>query len=138
MIYGTDKLGVDRHIHTDTHRQTDAGNDNTWRPKLASGNEVNFDFEVKFDLSGQDQSLPKTIGILTNAFYTYGPNLVILVWTGEELSRWQASAYRTHRRMDGWTDTQTDRCRQRQYPKAKNWPRVKIKNDLSKLGKLLR
>ena len=76
-----------------------------------------FYFEVKFDLEGQ--SPPKTIGILTKVFYTYGPNLVILAWTGDELSRGQASAYRTHRRTDGRTDTQTDRRRQRQYPKAK-------------------
>ena len=41
-------------------------------------NGLNFDFEVKFYLGGQAQSPPKTIGILTKAFYTYGPNLVIL------------------------------------------------------------
>ena len=80
-------------------------------------NGVTFDFEVKFDLEGQGQSPPKTIGILTKVFYTYGPNLVILAWTGDELSRGQASAYRTQ--TDGRTDTQTDRRRQRQYPKAK-------------------
>ena len=34
MIYRADKLGVD--AHTRTHTQTDAGNDNTQRPKLAS------------------------------------------------------------------------------------------------------
>ena len=60
-------------------------------------NGVNFDFEVKFDLEGQGQSPPKTIGI-------YGANLVILAWTGVDLSRGQASDYRT----DGRTDTQTD------------------------------
>ena len=81
---------------------------------------VNFDFEVKFDLEGQGQSPPppppaKTIGILTKVFYTYGANLVILAWTGVELSRGQASDYRT----DGRTDGHTDRRRQRQYPKAK-------------------
>ena len=38
-------------------------------------NGVNFDFEVKFDLEGQGQSPPKTIGILTKVFYTYAPNL---------------------------------------------------------------
>ena len=52
-------------------------------------NGVNFDFEVKFDLEGQGQSPKKTIGILTKVFYTYGPNLVILAWTGDELSRGQ-------------------------------------------------
>ena len=36
-------------------------------------NGVNFDFEVEFDLEGQGQSPPKTIGILTKVFYTYGP-----------------------------------------------------------------
>ena len=66
-------------------------------------NGVTFDFEVKFDLEGQGQSPPKTIGILTKVFYTYGPNLVILARTGDELSRGQASDYRTH----GRTDTQT-------------------------------
>ena len=49
-------------------------------------NGVTFDFEVKFDLEGQGQSPPKTIGILIKVFYTYGPNLVILAWTGDELS----------------------------------------------------
>ena len=67
-------------------------------------NGVNFDFEVTFDLEGQVQSLPKTIGIWTNVFYTYGPNLVILAWTGDELSHGQAHDWRT----DGRTDTQTD------------------------------
>ena len=65
-------------------------------------NGVTFDFEVEFDLEGQCQSPPKTIGILTKVFYPYGPNLVILAWTGDELSRGQASDYRTR------TDTQTD------------------------------
>ena len=67
-------------------------------------NGVNFDFEVKFDLEGQGHSPPKTIGILTKVFYTYGPNLVILAWTGDELSRGQASAYRTHRQTDAGND----------------------------------
>ena len=39
---------------------------------------VNFDVEVKFDLEGQGQSHPKTIGIVNKVFHTYGPNLVIL------------------------------------------------------------
>ena len=71
-------------------------------------NEVNFEVEVKFDLEGQSQSPSKTIGILTKVFYTFGLNLVILAWTGDELSRGQASAYRTHRRTDGRTHRQTD------------------------------
>ena len=84
-----------------------------WHAQAQNG--VNFDFGVQFDLEGQGQSPNKTIGILTKVFYTYCPNLVILAWTGDELSRGQASVYSTHRR----TDTQTDRRRQRQYPKAK-------------------
>ena len=44
---------------------------------------VNCDFEVKFDLKVKVNT-PKTIGILTKVFYTYGPNLVILAWTGDE------------------------------------------------------
>ena len=82
----------------------------------------NFDFEVKFDLECQRQSaappLPppqkkkkkkKKKGILTKVLYTYGPNFVILAWTGDELSRGQT----------WWrTDWRTDRRRQRQYPKA--------------------
>ena len=67
-------------------------------------NVVNFDFEVKFDLEGQGQSPPKTIGIFTKVFYIYGPNLVILAETGHELSRGQAPDWRT----DGQTHTQTD------------------------------
>ena len=39
---------------------------------------VNFDFEAKFDPEGRGQSPPKTIGMLTKVFKSYGPNLVIL------------------------------------------------------------
>ena len=74
-------------------------------------NGVTFDFEVKFDLEGQGQSPPKTIGILTKVFYTCGPNLVILAWTGDELSRGQASDYRTHGRTDTQTDAGNDNTR---------------------------
>ena len=81
-----------------------------------------FYFEVKFDLEGQGQSPPKTIGILTKVFYTYGANLVILAWTGVELSRGQASDYRTHRRTDGRTHRQTQATT---IPECQNWPRVK-------------
>ena len=82
-------------------------------------NGVNFYFEVKFDLEGQGQSPPKTIGILTKVFYTYGPNLVILAWTGDELSRGQ-----TWWRMDWRTDGQTQATTK---PEGQYWPRVKMK-----------
>ena len=42
-------------------------------------------FKVKFDLEGQGQSPPKTIGIFTQMFCTSGPNLAILDSMGEEL-----------------------------------------------------
>ena len=35
-------------------------------------------FNLKFDFEGQGQLQPKTIGILTKLFRTFGPNLVIL------------------------------------------------------------
>ena len=44
-----------------------------------------FGFSVIFDLEGQGQLPPKTIGILTKVFCTSGPNLVILAWMGGEL-----------------------------------------------------
>ena len=49
-----------------------------------------FWFEVKFDHEGQGQSPPKTIGILNKIFYTSAPNLVILAWMGDKLSRGQS------------------------------------------------
>ena len=88
-------------------------------------NGVTFDFEVKFDLEGQGQSPPKTIGIFTKVFYTYGSNLVILAWTGDELSRGQASDYRTHGRTDGRTHRQTQATT---IPEGQNWPRVKTQS----------
>ena len=81
-------------------------------------NGVNFDFEVKFDLEGQGQSLPKTIGILTKVFYIYGSNLVILAERGDELLHGQARDWRT----DGHTRRQTQATT---IPKGQNWPRVK-------------
>ena len=75
-------------------------------------NVVNFDFEVKFDFDGQNQSLPKTIMILTKVLYIYGPNLLILAE--------RVMSYRADKLViDARTDTHTDKHRQRQYPKAK-------------------
>ena len=78
-------------------------------------NGVNFHFEVKFDLEGQGQSPPKTIGILTKVFYTNGPNLVILAWTGDEVSRGQ-----TWWRTDGRTDAGNDNTRRPILASGKN------------------
>ena len=72
-------------------------------------NGVNFDIEVKFDLRGQGQSLPKTTVILTKIFYSYGLNLVILAERGDELSHRQARDWRTdihaHRQTDAGNDS---------------------------------
>ena len=87
-------------------------------------NRVTFDFEVKFDLEGQGQSPPKTIGILTKVFYTYGLNLVILAWKGDELSRRQASDYCTHGRTDTQTDAGNDNTRRPKLASGKNCDKI--------------
>ena len=88
-------------------------------------NAVNFDFDVKFDLEGRQSPPPppppppkkkKKIGTLTKVFYTYGPNLVILAWTGDELSCGQ-----TWWRTDGLTDAQTQAMK---IPGGQYWPLV--------------
>ena len=66
-------------------------------------NEVNFDFQVKFDLKGQGQSTPKTTEILTKVFWTSGPNLMILAWNKWQVIVWK-SLWFTHRQTDGFTD----------------------------------
>ena len=76
--------------------------------------------EVKFDLESRGQSPPKTIGILSKVFYIYGQNLVILAWTGDELSRGQASAYRTHGRTRKQTDAGNDNTRRPKLASGKN------------------
>ena len=121
MSYRADKLVID--IHTRTQRPTDAGDDNTRRPKLASGNEVKFDFQVKFDLVVQGRSLPKIIGIFTKVFCTYVSNLVILAWTADELSCGQASDWYTQTHTHTLTDTQRGAMT---IPGGQNWPRVKM------------
>ena len=63
---------------------------------------------------------PKTIGTLTKVFCIFGPNLVILAWTGPELSRGQASEWHTH--TNTWTHIQTQATT---IPEGQNWPPVK-------------
>ena len=84
-------------------------------------NGVNFDFEVKFDLEGHGQSLPKTIGILTKFFYIYGPNLVILAERGDELSRGQAHDWRTDGHTHRQTDAGNDNTRRPKLASGKNY-----------------
>ena len=81
-------------------------------------NGANFDFEGKFDLEGKGQSPLKTIGILTKVFYNCVSNLVILAWTGLELSRGQASDWHTE-----WhTDAGNDNTRRPKLASGKNGP----------------
>ena len=87
-------------------------------------NGVFFYIQVQFVLGGHGQSTLKTNGILTNVFYTSGPNLVLLTWTGDELPRGQAKGWHT----DGRTDTRTHTHTQSQattMSEGQNWPRVK-------------
>ena len=82
-------------------------------------NWVNFDFGVQFDVEGHNQSSHKTIGILTKVLYISGSNLVILAWTGGDLSHGQAGGWCTHGRTHRQTQAAT-------IPEGQNWPRVKI------------
>ena len=83
-------------------------------------NGVDFDFEVKFDVEGQSQSLLKTIGILTKVLYIYGLNLVILAWRGDELSRGQACDWRTNGHTHRQTDTGNDNTHRPKLALGKN------------------
>ena len=74
-------------------------------------NGVNLDFHLIFDVEGQGRSLHKTIQTLTKLFCTFGPNLVILAWTGPELSRGQASDWHTDWHTDAHTDAGNDNTR---------------------------
>ena len=47
-------------------------------------------FKIENEIDDHDQSIPKLTGILTHVFCTFGQNLVILAWTGDEFSCWQA------------------------------------------------
>ena len=89
-------------------------------------NGVNLDCQVKFDLEGQGRSVHKTTGTLTKVFRIFGPNLVILAWTGPELLRGQAS----DRQTDTHTHTQTQATT---IPEGQNWPRV-IKMSVNKMA----
>ena len=91
-----------------------------WRGQAQNG--VNLAFQVKFDLEGQGQSPPKTIGTLTKLFCTFCPNLVVLAWKRRDLWRGQARGWRTHTQTDTHTDRQTQATT---IPEGQNWPRVK-------------
>ena len=80
-------------------------------------NGVNFDFEVKFDLEGQGQSPPKTIGILTSLLHLWSkfghPSL-----NGSRVIA-RTSKWLTHRHTHTQTQAMT-------IPEGQNWPRVKM------------
>ena len=73
-------------------------------PPGSAQNGVNLEFQVRFDLLKVKVDI--TPQILSKAFYTSEPNLVILAWTGHELSCGQASDWHKHERTD--THTHTD------------------------------
>ena len=68
---------------------------------VASKNGVNQDFELYLTLKEKVDRSTK-LEILINVFYTFGPHLMILAWTGGALSRGQTRDCGTH------TDMQTD------------------------------
>ena len=76
-----------------------------------------FFFEVEFDLEGQGPSPPSTKEILIKVYYTFGPNLVILAWTGPELSRGQANDWNTDWHTHRDTHTHRRRRWHTQRPK---------------------
>ena len=83
-------------------------------------NRVNLDFQVKFDLEGQGRSVHKTLGTLTKVFCIFCPNLVVLAWTGPELSRGQASDWHTDRQTDTHTDAGNDNTQRPKLASGKN------------------
>ena len=95
-----------------------------WVISRTSSKWEKFWIEVKFDLEGQGQSPPKTKGILTKVFYTYDPNLMILVWTGV--------VARTNLVTDGRTDGRTQAMT---IPGGQYWPRVKMASRMTKRRK---
>ena len=87
---------------------------------------VKFDFQVKFDLEGQGQPTPKTIGILTKMFCMSGSNLVILDGTSHKLLRGQARDWRPHEQTQATT-----------IPEGQNWLRVKMSAMVSQMTSLM-
>ena len=62
-------------------------------------------YKVKFDLESQGQLPHKTIWILTKVFYISDPNLVVLAWMGDELSRGGACDWQLHTQTDAGNDS---------------------------------
>ena len=82
---------------------------------------LNFTLKVKVS---HFQSPPKTIEILTKVFYTFGPNLAILAWTGLELSRGKQvidTQTDTHTRTHTYTDAGDDNTRRPKLATGKKY-----------------
>ena len=96
--------------------------DELWCGQTQNG--VNLDFDLIFHIEGQSRSLHKTIGTLTKLFCTFGPNLVILAWTGTELSRGQTidrhTDWHTHTDTHTHTDAGNDNTRRPKLASGKN------------------
>ena len=61
------------------------------RSHMGRKSEANIqDFEIKLNLTYEARSIPRILGILTKVFCTSGSHLVVLAWTGDELSSGQA------------------------------------------------
>ena len=81
----------------------------SWHGQAQIG--VNFKFEVKFDLEGQGQSPPRTIGILAKDFYNLWPKFsdpsshgwCVIARTSKCLPHTQTDG-RTHRQTDAGND----------------------------------
>ena len=58
-------------------------------PQIFQSDANKQDFEIQLNLPYQAQSTPTITRIVTKVFCTSGPNLLILAWTGDELSRGQ-------------------------------------------------
>ena len=89
-----------------------------WQGQAQNG--VNLDFQVKFDLEDKGRSVHKIIGTFTNVICIFVPNLVILDWTGLELSCGQASNWHTDRKTDTHTDAGNDNTRRPKLASGKN------------------
>ena len=96
-------------------------------------NGVNLEFDLRVNLEGQGRSLHKTIWTLTKLFCTFGPNLVVLTWTGPELSCGQASDWHTDWHTDTHTDTGNDNNRRPKLASGKTTASIFIQeNDFEK------
>ena len=97
---------------------------------------VNLTWKLNLTLKVKVNQPQKTIDILTKFFYTYGPNLVILAWTGNKLSHgqtWLRTDGRTNGLTDGWTDTGNDNTRRPKLALGKNQETLAQSADVNRI-----